>query len=144
MAQRTKLFSTALSSAMQECGLNQVQLSRQTGIAVSRINNYLKGRYRTINPAHAAAIHGALEGSATGRAALCHAYLFDLLPENCRGLVEIRVAGAKDTGRWQVPSKGVPKDFAAALQELYVLCVSDVKVRERTAEWIGIMRESSH
>jgi len=56
--------------------------------------------------------------------------------------VEFRVAGARESGKWAVPSKGLPTDFAAALQNLYVLCVSSVKVRQRTAEWVEIMRET--
>jgi transcriptional regulator with XRE-family HTH domain len=141
MTTRPKLFPAALASAMQERGVNQVLLSERSGIAVSRVNNYLQGKYRTIKPAHLEAISAALGGTPADNAALIQAYLFDLLPEECRGLVEIRVPGAKETGRWSVPSKGLPKWFAAALRELYVLCASNATVRQRTAEWVKMMRE---
>jgi transcriptional regulator with XRE-family HTH domain len=119
-----------------------VELSERSGIAVSRVNNYLKGKYRTIRPGHVAAIAEALGGKPVDTAALVQGYLFDLLPEDCRGLVEIRVAGAKETGKWEVPSKGLPKAFASDLQDLYRLCVAHPRVRQRTAEWITIMGET--
>ena len=140
--ERTKLFSAALASLMQECGANQVQLSEKTGIAVSRINNYLKGKYRTVKPPHVGAIFEALGGSPESRAAFAQAYFFDLLPENLRGLLDVRLSGAKESGRWEVPTKGLPKDFAVAFRALYVLCATSVEVRERTGEWIEIMRET--
>lgn len=136
-----KLFPAALASLMQECDLNQVELSQRSGVTISRVNNYLSARYRTVTPKHAAAIFNALPGSPESRAALCQAYLFDLLPDTIRGMVDIRLVGAKDSGKWEVPSKHLPTDFARAMRDLYILCASDVKVRERTAEWIQIMRE---
>ena len=138
----SKLFSAALDSLMQERGVNQVELHRRTGIEVSRINNYVRGRFRTITPAHLAAIHEALSGDGAEAAALVQAYLLDRISGECRRWVDIRVRGARDAGRWQVPSKGLKPDFAAALRDLYLLCVSDVRVRRRTAEWIAIMRET--
>lgn len=54
----------------------------------------------------------------------------------------IRVVGARETGRWRVPSKGLPEKFAAEFADLYKLTVSNAKVRQRTAEWIAIMRET--
>jgi hypothetical protein len=106
------------------------------------LNNYVHGNYRTIKPAHLAAICNAVSSTATDTAALVEAYLFDLLPESCRGLIEIRVPGAVNTGKWDVPTKGLPANFAAALRDLYVLCVANPKARERTAEWVEIMRET--
>ena len=47
---RTQFFSSTLMMVMERNGINQVQLSAATGIAVSRINNYLHGKYRTIRP----------------------------------------------------------------------------------------------
>lgn len=138
---RPHLFSAALDSLMQQRGVNQVGLAALTGIAISRLNNYLHGNYRAIKPPHLAAICGALGGKPADTAALVQAYLFDLLPESCRGLVEIRTAGAKETSKWEVPTKKLPQDFAAAFRELYVLCASRPKVRQRTAEWVEIMRE---
>ena|GEM_PF-756788 len=138
---RSKFFAAILAAVMQDRGINQVQLSERSGIVISRVNNYLKGKYRTIKPAHLEAITAAL-GGPSDNAALVQAYFFDLLPESCRGLVEIRVPGAREAGKWEVPSKGLPRDFAAALRSLYVLCVSSVKVREYTREWIALMRET--
>ncbi len=36
----------------------------------------------------------------------------------------------------------LPPDFAAAFRDLYRLCVSRPKVRQRTAGWGEIMRET--
>ena len=81
---RSKLFSAALASVMQERGINQVTLGAKAGLAVSRINNYLQGHFRTIKPAHVAAICEALETTPADTAALIQAYTYDLLPENLR------------------------------------------------------------
>jgi transcriptional regulator with XRE-family HTH domain len=126
---------------MQAQGVNQVQLSRRTGIAVSRVNNYLAGAYRTIKPAHLAAICSALGGTPAELAPLAQAYLYDLLPPGCRGLVDVRIPGTRDNG-WEVPTKGLPADFAAAFREFYILCVANPKVRQRTSEWVALMRET--
>jgi transcriptional regulator with XRE-family HTH domain len=139
---RPHLFSAALASLLQERGFNQVQLHELTGIAISRVNNYLHGVYRTIKPAHVEAISKALCNTPASRAALIQAYLFDLIPEGCRGWVDIRVHGAKETGKWKVPAKGLPEGFADAFRNLYVLCASNPKARQRTAEWIELMRET--
>lgn len=142
VAVRTKLFSGALDNLMQERGANQVELSRRTGIAISRINNYLKGKFRTVKPAHVEALVEALGGTKAA-GALIEAYLFDLLPENCRGLVEVKYPGMPTGGRWTPPAKGLSRDFAGQLRDLYRLCVTSVKVRERTEAWIKIIREIS-
>lgn len=136
---RPKLFTAALESAMQEHGVNQVQLSEATGIAVSRINNYVYGHYRTIKPVHVAALAAAFSG--TAGTALVEAYLYDLLPPECRGLVEIKYPGQKG-GQWAVPVKGLPKDFAGQWEAFYRLCAADAKIRERTSEWLALMRET--
>jgi transcriptional regulator with XRE-family HTH domain len=138
---RSKLFTAALENLMQERGINQVELSRRTGIAVSRVNNYLKGHYRTIRPSHAGALAEALGGGAAG-GVLTEAYLFDLIPEGCRGVIEIRHPGTKAGRGWAVPSKGLSQEFAGKFVDLYRLCASSAKVRQRTAEWIRIMREA--
>lgn len=138
---RTKLFSAALDDLMQERGINQVQLSQVTGIAVSRINNYLKGKFRTVRPGHLEAIVSATGGVRLA-GSLIEAYLLDLLPNSGRRLVEIKYAGMPTGRRWTLPSAGLGRDFAAQLRALYQLCVIDVKVRERTEEWIKIMGES--
>ena len=98
--------------------------------------------YRTIKPAHAGAIIEALGGVKIG-GDLVEAYLFDLLPVRCRGLVEIKYAGMLTSGKWTLPTKGLSRNFAGQFEELYKLCVSNVKVRQRTKEWIEVMRETS-
>ena len=138
---RSKLFTAALENLMQERGVNQVELARRTGIAISRINNYLRGHYRTIKPGHVGAIAEALGGGAAG-AILVEAYLFDLLPDSCRGLIEVRYLGMKHGERWAVPNKGLSRAFAGQFKDLYRLCASDAKVRTRTAEWIQLMQET--
>jgi transcriptional regulator with XRE-family HTH domain len=138
----SKLFSAVLDSLIQERGVNQVELNKLTGIAVSRINNYVHGKYRTIRPAHLTAIFEALGGSNAENAVLVQAYLLDRISEECRRWVGIRIPGVKETGKWAVPSKGLSPAFAGAFKDLYLLCVSNVKVRQRTAEWVEIMRET--
>ncbi len=140
---RPKLFTAALENAMQEHGVNQLQLSEATGIAVSRVNNYLFGHYRTVKPAHVGAIVAAIGGGTAG-GILVEAYLYDLLPPECRGLVEIQHPGlpaGKGKG-WTVQSKGLPKEFAGQWEVFYRLCASSATVRQRTAEWIALMRET--
>jgi transcriptional regulator with XRE-family HTH domain len=127
---------------MQAQNINQVQLSKQTGMAVSRINNYLQGSYRTVTVAHFDAICSALGSTPANKAALVQGYLFELLPNECRGNVDIRTPGAREAGKWEVPSKGLPKDFAEKFRDLYVLCASNPKVRRRTKEWIELMSET--
>jgi DNA-binding Xre family transcriptional regulator len=139
---RRHLFPAALDSVMQSRGINQVTLSAKAGLAVSRVNNYLQGNYRTITPAHLAAICKALGSTPADSAALIQAYAYDLLPEKLRGMVDIRVLGAREAGKWEVPSKGLPPAFAAEFVDLYKLTVSNSKVRQRTAEWIQLMRET--
>ena len=41
-----------------------------------------------------------------------------------------------------MPSKGLPEKFAAEFADLYKMTVSNSKVRQRTAEWIQLMRET--
>jgi hypothetical protein len=126
---------------MQTHGLNQVQLAAATGIAISRVNNYLQGHYRSIKPVHVGAIAGAIGGGAAG-AVLVEAYLYDLLPPGCRGLVEVKYPGQKSGKGWAVQVTGLPKDFANQWQAFYKLCAADAKVRERTSEWLALMRET--
>jgi Helix-turn-helix len=137
---RPKLFTAALANAMQEHGVNQVELSRRTGIAVSRINNYVYGHYRSIKPRHVGALTAAFGG--TAGAVLVEAYLYDLLPPECRGLIEVRYPGQKTGKAWTVPVKGLDREFAGQWEDFYRLCASSATVRERTAEWIALMRET--
>jgi hypothetical protein len=128
---------------MQERGVNQAELHNRSGIAVSRINNYLQGRFRTIKPEHVEAILKALGGGSRGGAALVQAYLLDRISDECQRWIEINIPGSKETHKWQFPNNDLTPSFAAALKDLYLLCVVNVKVRQRTREWIAIMKETS-
>jgi len=142
MLHRPHLFPAALASVMQAHDVNQVELAKRTGLAVSRVNNYVQGNYRTIKPAHIEVISKALGITPADRAALVQAYLFDLLPESVRGMVDIHISGTREASNWEVPSKGLPRDFAVAFRDLYVLCASNAKVRQRTSEWVALMKET--
>ena len=138
---RSKLFSAVLASLMQDRGVNQTQLSQRAGLAVSRVNNYLQGKYRTITPAHLEVIFGL------GRHAGRQRGLGSSLPIRPIAGGMPRAGGdprSRRQGNRPVESavEGSAKDFAAALRDLYVLCVSSVKVRQRTAGWVKIMRET--
>ena len=86
-ALRTQFFTTTLELLMERNGVNQVTMSAATGIAVSRINNYLHGKYRTIRPDHLAAIAKAAGRNVTERGELVCAYVHDLLPEELHGVI---------------------------------------------------------
>jgi transcriptional regulator with XRE-family HTH domain len=143
MSHRPHLFPAALASVMQARGVNQVQLAERAGLPVSRINNYLQGNYSRITPAHLHAISKAVGETHADTSVLVQTYLFELLSHQSRGLIEIRISGAREPGNWELPTKGLPADFAAALRDLYVLCASNVKIRQRTAEWVALMRETA-
>ena len=137
-----KLFPGFLDAVMQKHGVNQVTLARKTGIAVSRINNYLQAKYRTIKPAHIQAICEAVTEETGERAELAKIYLLDMMPEELKSFIEIKALNAsKDQENWFLQKNRLPKDFAGEFETLYKLCVSMHKVRARTAEWIQIMRE---
>ncbi|HKB89378.1 MAG TPA: helix-turn-helix transcriptional regulator [Opitutaceae bacterium] len=139
-----KFFPGLLDAVMQKRGVNQVELARTTGIAVSRINNYLQAKYRTIKPAHLAAICENVTDNAPERAELVKIYLLDLLPDPLKGAVEIKtLSQPKDFEDWFLRRNRLPGNFAKDFEELYKLCVSVQKVRSRTADWIRIMRETS-
>jgi transcriptional regulator with XRE-family HTH domain len=91
---RTQFFAAALTTLMERNGINQVQLSAATGIAVSRINNYLHGRYRTIRPDHLGLLAKAAARTSAERLGLARAYLMDLLPGDLKAEVTIVAAGA--------------------------------------------------
>jgi DNA-binding Xre family transcriptional regulator len=137
-----KLFPGFLDAVMQKHGVNQVTLSRKTGIAVSRINNYLQAKYRTIKPAHIQAICEAVTDESGERAELVKIYLLDMMPEELKSFIEIKALNSpKDHESWFLQKNRLPKDFAGEFEALYKLCVSMQKVRTRTSEWIQIMRE---
>jgi len=135
------LFAATLARLMQENAMNQVTVAERAGIAVSRINNYLHGRYRTVTKQHADALATAFGGGQSG-AALIEAYLLDLVSEECRGWIEVRYPGMPTGSKWLFPVKGLNRDFASKFTKLYRFCVSSAVVRRRTKEWIAIMRET--
>lgn len=127
---------------MQSRGVSQVSLAHRSGIAVSRVNQYVNGNYFIISPAHLLAVLKALAGAPVDTAALIETYLWDALPDPCRRMVEIRFPGTKKTGHWRVPSKGLPADFARDLERPDLLGVEHPKVRRPTGNCVRMMRES--
>src|SRR5947209_19138627 len=96
-----KFFPGLLDAVMQKRDVNQVELAQKTGIAVSRINNYLQAKYRTIKPAHIAAICESVTDNPAERAELVKIYLLDMLPDTLTGMVEIKsLTHAKDFEDW--------------------------------------------
>ncbi len=143
---RTQYFSGALLLFMEKNQINQVQMSAATGIAVSRINNYLHGKYRTIRPDHLEALTKSASRTDAERGELIRTYLLDLLPEGLQG--EIRIEGVRDGGRVPVRNAAklgkplLPATTAAALNELQNLGARSAKARSRLEEFAEILREA--
>lgn len=139
-----KLFPGLLDAVMQKNRINQVQLHRLTGIAVSRINNYLQAKYRTIKPAHIQLICERVTNDNSERAELVKTYLLDLLPDVMKNVIDIKsLSGTRDFEDWYLRRNRLPRDFGHEFEDLYKMCVSYPRVRVRTAEWIHIMKECS-
>jgi transcriptional regulator with XRE-family HTH domain len=139
-----KLFPGLLDAVMQKNGINQVQLHKLTGIAVSRINNYLQAKYRTIKPAHIQAICEKVTGDNAERAELVKTYLLDLLPDAMKNVIEIKaLTTIRDFEDWYLRRNRLPRDFAGEFEDLYKMCVSFPRVRVRTGDWIELMKECS-
>jgi len=68
-------------------------MTAATGIAVSRVNNYLHGKYRTIRPDHLGVLAKGVARTPTVRLELVRAYLLDLLQEDMQAEVRIWAAG---------------------------------------------------
>jgi hypothetical protein len=141
---RTQIFASLLETLMERHGVNQVQLSAATWIAVSRINNYLHGKYRTIRPDHLGLMAKAVGRTAAERGELARAYVQDLLPERLRGLVRLAVAG--DGGRPSKKTKSesslLPSTANKALAELQALSVRSPKARARMQWFAEILAEA--
>ena len=75
LPRRTQFFSNTLLLLMERNGINQVQLGAATGIAVSRVNNYLQGKYRTIRPDHLKLIAKAVGRTPEETGELARAYI---------------------------------------------------------------------
>lgn len=143
-AHRTQIFSTTLQTFMERNGINQVAMCAATGIAVSRINNYLHGKYRTIRPDHLASLASVAGRTSAERGELIRAYLLDLLPEVLQGEIRIETAGDSGKPLKQVRSEKVllPSATAAALADLQAMSVRSAKARERTQWFAEILREA--
>lgn len=140
----TKLFPGALAQIMEKNLVNQVKLSAAAGIAVSRLNNYLQGKYRTIKPAHIEGIVQNVTADVSDRADIVKAYVLDLLPPFAKEIITIdTAAGAgRDFEAWYLQKNRLPGSFAGEFEQLYKACVAHPQTRERTAVWIQIMLEA--
>jgi len=140
---RTQFFSSLLATLMERNGINQVQMAAATGIAVSRINNYLQGKYRTIRPDHLASLAKAAGHNATERGELVCAYVKDLLPEELHSMISLEVKGDGAKQARQAPSEKslLPATALAALTELQALSVRSAKARGRMQFFAEILGE---
>lgn len=139
----TKFFPGFLETLMRKNGISQVELNKLTGIAVSRINNYLKGKYRTVTPDHLEAICMQVTQDPLERSELLKIYLLDLLTDNLKPLVEINpLREPKNFEHWFFQMERLPREFNDQFKELYKMCMASPRVRERTGTWIRIMQET--
>lgn len=143
-SRRTQFFSALLQTLMERNGINQVQMSAATGIAVSRVNNYLRGKYRTIRPDHLARIAGAAGRTAAERGELARAYILDLLPEVLHGYLHVEVAGETGKAARPAPTEKslLPSAARSALEDLQGLSVRSAKARIRVQRFAEILREA--
>jgi len=141
---RTQFFASALEALMERNGVNQVQLAAATGIAVSRVNNYLHGRYRTIRPDHLGVLAKGAARTAAERGELARAYVQDLLPEELHEVVHLEVAGGggKLSKETKSESRLLPSTASKALAELKALSVRSAKARMRMQWFAEILGES--
>lgn len=142
---RTQFFSATFALLLERNNVSQVELAAATGIAVSRINNYLHGKYRTIRPDHLASLARAAGKTAGERSELIRAYLLDLLPESLHGVVRIEaVAATAKPARPPVEDRNVlPQATKTALIELQRMGARSAKARERT-EWFAELLREAH
>lgn len=142
---RTQIFSSALFATMERNAINQVQLSAATGIAVSRINNYLHGKYRTIRPDHLERMVKAVSGSAGERSELIRSYLLDLLPEALHGDIQFNAPTDKARpARAPRSEKGLlPSTTSAALAAMQAMSLRSAKARARVEYFAQILAETS-
>ena len=140
---RTQFFAALLATLMERNGINQVQVAAATGIAVSRINNYLHGKYRTIRPDHLASLTKAAGHNVTERGELVCAYVKDLLPEELHGAISLEVKGDGPKPAKQAPAEKslLPKTAQAALTQLQAMSVRSAKARGRMQLFAEILGE---
>jgi len=143
LCHRTQVFASALAAMMERKGVNQVQLRAATGIAVSRINNYLHGNYRTVRPDHLRRLVEVVTSTAEERAALIRAYLLDLLPEVLQSAIRVEVVRTNvKPGRPPCPEKSLlPRGASAAIQALETMSLKSAKARSRVEWFSAILRE---
>jgi transcriptional regulator with XRE-family HTH domain len=129
---------------MERNGINQVQMTAATGIAVSRINNYLHGKYRTIRPDHLGKIAKAAARTAVERGELARAYVMDLLPEELQSDLRLEVAGTGGkAAKPASPEKSLlPGAAVAAMNQLLALSVRSPKARSRMQQFAEILQEA--
>jgi transcriptional regulator with XRE-family HTH domain len=142
--QRTQYFAALLATLMERNGINQVQLAAATGIAVSRVNNYLQGKYRTIRPDHLGLLAKAAGRNVTDRGELVCAYVKDLLPEELHGVIRLEVAGDAGKPAKHAPAAEkslLPTTALAALTELQAMSVRNAKARARMQWFTEILSE---
>ena len=143
---RTQYFSGTLLLLMEKNRINQVQLSEAAGIAVSRINNYLHGKYRTIRPDHLESLAKSVARIDSEHDELIRTYLLDLLPEGLQSKLRVECIreGAKAPAHRAAKSDKplMPTNTATALAELQALGARDAKARSRVELFAEIMREA--
>lgn len=143
-ATRTQFFSATFALMMERNKISQVELAAATGIAVSRVNNYLHGKYRTIRPDHVGALATAVGRTSDERNELVRAYLLDLLPETFHGAIRIEPVGEKaKPARQPVEERSLlPQVTKTALADLQRLGARSAKARERTQWFAQLLREA--
>ena len=145
-ATRNQFFSATFALMMERNKVSQVELAAATGIAVSRVNNYLHGKYRTIRPDHVGALATAAGRTSEERSELVRAYLLDLLPESFHETIRIETVGGGKAkpARPTVDADRdlLPKVTKAALADLQRLGVRSAKARERTQWFAELLREA--
>jgi transcriptional regulator with XRE-family HTH domain len=142
---RTQFFASALETLMERNGVNQVQLAATTGIAVSRVNNYLHGKYRTIRPDHLGLLAKGAARMPAERLELVRAYVMDLLPANLQAEVRIGAAtgAGRASGRARPERSLLPGSTGAALAQLKALGARSAKARGRL-EWFAEILAEAH
>jgi len=142
-SRRTQYFSNTLLLLMEKNGVSQTKLSAATGIAVSRINNYLKGKYRTIRPDHLGLIAKVVSRNPEESGELVKAYILDLLPEVLNQAVRIEIAGLRNLVAKREPMAiSMAPTASAALSRLQALGLRNAKARERIVWFSEIMVEA--
>jgi transcriptional regulator with XRE-family HTH domain len=141
---RTQFFTAVLETLMDRNGINQVTLSQATGIAVSRINNYLHGKYRTIRPDHLASIAKAVSRNSGERGEIAQSYVMDLLPEELhRDLkLEVTTSDAKAPRQTRTDKSVLSPAAASVLERLAALSARSSRARERIQQFAEVLEDA--